>query len=167
MSVVSRWLPGWGRAVLFAAPLALQAILLPGIAAAGPALLVDDTSGDVLFADSPDQSWYPASLTKLMTAYVTFEAISRGQITLQSVVPLSEKARAQPATRIGLRQGIELNVEQAVRGLILLNPSPLLPPNQSAQRNPRLSIGAPITDALCGLHRVVQSGHSLAERVWV
>ncbi len=119
MSVISRWLPGWGRAVLCAAPLALLAVLLPGTAAAGPALLVDDTTGDVLFSDRPDQSWYPASLTKLMTAYVTFEALKQGQITLQTVVPLSEKARGQPATRIGLRQGIELNVEQAVRGLIL------------------------------------------------
>ena len=88
-------------------------------ATAGPALLIDEASGEVLFADQPDQPWYPASLTKLMTAYVTFEAIKAGKITLQTVVPLSEKARGQPATRIGLKMGIALNVEQALRGLIL------------------------------------------------
>ena len=90
----------------------------PTPAHAGPTLLLDAATGDVLYAEQPDMSWYPASLTKLMTAYVTFEAIRDGKITLQTVVPLSEKARGQPATRIGLRAGIELNVDQALRGLI-------------------------------------------------
>jgi D-alanyl-D-alanine carboxypeptidase len=113
----------WPAAVLRAAPASIVAVLavlvhVPG-AAAGPALLLDEASGEVLYAEQPDQNWYPASLTKLMTAYVTFEALRAGQITLQTVVPLSEKARAQPATRIGLKAGIELNVDQALRGLIL------------------------------------------------
>ena len=51
-----------------------------------------------------------------MTAYVTFEAIKAGKVKLDTPVPLSEKARGQPATRIGLKQGIPLNVEQALRG---------------------------------------------------
>lgn len=88
-------------------------------AGAGPTVLIDDSTGRVIYAETPDQSWYPASLTKLMTVYVTFEAIKSGKITLATVVPLSEKARGQPATRIGLKLGIELNVEQAVRGLLL------------------------------------------------
>ena len=92
---------------------------MPGVAMAGPTLLVDAASGHVLYAEAPDQSWYPASLTKLMTAYLTFEAVKAGKLTMQSKVPLSEKARGQPATRVGLRAGIELSVDQAVRGLIL------------------------------------------------
>jgi D-alanyl-D-alanine carboxypeptidase len=91
----------------------------PAPAIAGPTMLVDETSGRVIYSEEPDQSWYPASLTKIMTAYVTFEAIKAGNVKLDTVVPLSEKARGQPATRIGLKLGIPLNVEQALRGLIL------------------------------------------------
>lgn len=90
-----------------------------GPAAAGPALVIDDATGSVIYAEEPDQTWFPASLTKLMTIYVTFAEVKAGKIALDTKVPLSEKARGQPATRIGLRLGIELSVEQAVRGLIL------------------------------------------------
>lgn len=86
---------------------------------AGPTLLLDRASGQVLYAEQPDQMWYPASLTKIMTAYVVFDAVKAGRVKLDTPVPLSEKARGQPATRIGLKQGIPLNVEQAVRGLLL------------------------------------------------
>ncbi|MGE0769626.1 MAG: D-alanyl-D-alanine carboxypeptidase family protein [Hyphomicrobiaceae bacterium] len=88
-------------------------------ARAGPSVMIDDTTGRVLYAEEPDQTWFPASLTKLMTAYLTFEAVKSGKLTWETKVPLSEYARGQPATRIGLRLGIELNVDQAVRGLIL------------------------------------------------
>lgn len=88
-------------------------------AAAGPLLLLDVEKGEVLFADNADETWFPASLTKIMTAYVVFDQIKQGKITWATKVPLSDKARGQPATRIGLRAGIDLNVEQAVRGMIL------------------------------------------------
>ncbi len=82
-------------------------------------LLFEPATGEVLIAEEADQTWFPASLTKLMTAYLTFDAVKSGKIAWDSKVTLSEKARAQPATRIGLRAGIEITVEQAVRGLIL------------------------------------------------
>ena len=88
-------------------------------ASAGPVLLLEPATGDVLTAEDADQTWFPASLTKLMTAYVVFEAVKSGKLAWDSKVPLSEKARGQPATRIGLRSGIEITVEQAVRGMIL------------------------------------------------
>ena len=50
-------------------------------AAANPKLLVDMRSGEVLYAEEAGQPWHPASLTKLMTAYVAFEAISAGRVT--------------------------------------------------------------------------------------
>ena len=90
----------------------------PG-AVAGPVLLFEPATGQVLYAEEADQAWYPASLTKLMTAYLTFEAVKSGKLAWDGPVPLSDKARGQPATRIGLKAGIPLNVEQAVRGLIL------------------------------------------------
>ncbi len=107
------------RAGLVGMLLLAAAMLMGQPATAGPTVLVEERSGQVIYAEQPDQSWYPASLTKIMTAYVVFDAIKAGKIKLDTVVPLSEKARGQPATRIGLRQGIPLNVEQALRGLIL------------------------------------------------
>jgi D-alanyl-D-alanine carboxypeptidase len=92
---------------------------LPTPAIAGPVLLLETATGKVLYAEEPDRAWHPASITKLMTAYLTFEAVKSGQIRWDDDVPLSEYARSQPATRIGLRGGIRLNVEQAVRGLVL------------------------------------------------
>ncbi len=92
---------------------------LSSTAAAGPVLLLEPATGQVLYAEEPDRLWHPASVTKMLTAYLTFEAVQSGRIAWDSDVPLSEHARAQPATRIGLRGGIKLNVEQAVRGLIL------------------------------------------------
>lgn len=101
------------------ASLSLHLALAPSLATAGPALLFEPATGQVLYAEEPDQPWYPASVTKLMTAYLTFEAVKSGKLAWDGKVPLSDKARGQPATRIGLRAGIELNVEQAIRGLIL------------------------------------------------
>lgn len=88
-------------------------------ASAGPVFLFEPDKGEVLIAENADQTWFPASLTKMMTAYVVFDAIKAGKIAWDSKVPLSDYARGQPATRIGLRLGIELTVEQAVRGMIL------------------------------------------------
>jgi len=95
------------------------AISLAPAADANPLLLFEPESGRVLYAEEPDRLWHPASVTKLMTAYLTFDAVKTGRLAWDDDVPLSEHARAQPATRIGLRAGIKLNVEQAARGLIL------------------------------------------------
>jgi D-alanyl-D-alanine carboxypeptidase len=76
-------LPGCrGRSLLtrFAAlALAVLAMLAPSGAAAGPALVFDVRSGEVLHAHEPFAKWYPASLTKMMTAYVAFRAIRQGR----------------------------------------------------------------------------------------
>ena len=88
-------------------------------ATAGPVLLFEPARDVVLLSEDPDRPWHPASVTKLMTAYLTFEAVKAGRLAWDQKLPLSEKARAQPATRIGLKAGISLNVDQAVRGLIL------------------------------------------------
>lgn len=117
MVLMKRFFQSTGIVVALAIATALT--VAPRPAEAGPALLLEPARGEVLFAESPDESWYPASLTKIMTAYLTFEAVKTGKIAWNGKVPLSEKARGQPATRIGLRAGIEITVEQAVRGLIL------------------------------------------------
>jgi D-alanyl-D-alanine carboxypeptidase len=98
---------------------ALVLCLLPTAVAAGPTLLIDATTQEVLASDNADATWYPASLTKLMTAYLTFEAVKSGKVAWTDPVALTDKARGQPATRVGLKLGIPLTVEQAIRGVIL------------------------------------------------
>jgi D-alanyl-D-alanine carboxypeptidase len=88
-------------------------------AAAGPALLFDPASGRVLYAEDQDDQWYPASLTKIMTAYLVFEAIRDGKLTLQDKVKVSELAHSQPPSRIGLPVGAEITVETALLALII------------------------------------------------
>ena len=67
-----------------------------GTANARPALLFNAQSGAVLYAEDIDRPWHPASLTKLMTAYLTFEAMRAGKITDQSKVVCSRNALSQP-----------------------------------------------------------------------
>lgn len=88
-------------------------------AVANPVLLYAPDSDEVLIAEDLDKPWFPASLTKLMTAYLTFEAVKSGKLDLEARVALSPYARSQPATRINLRVGIEPTVNQAVHAVIL------------------------------------------------
>ena len=66
-------------------------------AKAGPVFLFEPATGQVLLAEQPDQAWYPASLTKLMTAYLAFDAAKSGRLAWDAKIALSEKARGQPA----------------------------------------------------------------------
>ncbi len=86
---------------------------------AGPTLLYDPVNDKVLFAEDADQPWHPASVTKIMTAYVTFEAIKAGKFTLQSKIPYSELANKMPASKIGLKAGSQITIEFALRALII------------------------------------------------
>jgi D-alanyl-D-alanine carboxypeptidase len=61
-------------------------------ASAGPALLFDASNGTVLYAEDLDNQWHPASLTKIMTAYVTFVAIKEGTLTLDTKIGCSKLA---------------------------------------------------------------------------
>src|SRR5215470_543877 len=82
-------------------------------AAAGPALLFDPSDGRVLYAEDQDQQWHPASLTKIMTALLVFEAIREGKLTLESKIGCSELANSQPPSKVGLPVGGEMTVEMA------------------------------------------------------
>lgn len=88
-------------------------------AATGGALLFDTTDGHVLYAEDPDQPWYPASLTKMMTAYVSFQAVRDHKITLDTKIFISPHAHAQPPTRLGLNAGKDLPLGDALRALIM------------------------------------------------
>jgi D-alanyl-D-alanine carboxypeptidase len=88
-------------------------------AMAGPALLFDPASGRVLYAEDQDDQWFPASLTKIMTAYLVFEAIRDGKIAPQDKIKVSELAHGQPPSRLGLPVGSEIAVETALQALII------------------------------------------------
>jgi D-alanyl-D-alanine carboxypeptidase len=88
-------------------------------AQAGPALLFDAASGAVLYAEDQDNLWHPASLTKIMTAYLTFEALKAGKLTLETKLPVSEAAHAQVPSKIGLPVGASLPVDLALKALII------------------------------------------------
>lgn len=88
-------------------------------AAAGPTLLFEAASGRVLYAEDQDDRWHPASLTKIMTAYLVFEALKAGKVALDTKLAYSEAAQAQPPSKIGLPVGAELEVGTALRALII------------------------------------------------
>jgi D-alanyl-D-alanine carboxypeptidase len=91
----------------------------PTAANAGPALVFDPHNGTVFYAEDPDAVWFPASLTKLMTAYVTFHAIKEGKLSFQSDVVCSKNARAEAPTRLGLPVGAKIKLEVALKVLIV------------------------------------------------
>ncbi len=97
----------------------LLAIFLPWQAAAGPVLLFEAGSGKVLYAENPDDQWHPASLTKIMTAYLVFEALRSGKLKLDGQLMYSENAAKQPPSKIGMKPGQEIGVELAIRALII------------------------------------------------
>jgi|GEM_PF-3411015 len=79
-----------------------------------PQLLVDMATGNVLYAKDAGVPWHPASLTKLMTAYVTFQAIEQGRVTLDSKVTMSVKAVNEEPARSGLPAGDTLSLKDAL-----------------------------------------------------
>lgn len=93
--------------------------MISGRVQAGPTLLLEATSGRVLYAESPDDQWHPASLTKMMTAYLTFQALKAGKVTLETQIPYSSAAHAQPPSKIGLPVGATMSVDLALQSIIV------------------------------------------------
>ena len=79
------------------------------------AFMIDARSGEVLYAENSDTRLHPASLTKMMTLYIAFEEISRGNISLDSMVTISKHAAAQPPSRLGLRAGQKIQLRYLIR----------------------------------------------------
>lgn len=81
-------------------------------------IILDYDGGAVLDASEADERAYPASLTKMMTLYLTFRALDAGQITLKSRLRVSARAARMPPTKLGLKAGSTLRVEDAILGLV-------------------------------------------------
>ena len=76
--------------------------------------MIEAESGKVLQADNATYPWYPASLSKMMTAYVTLKAVKEGRITLDTLVTVSPVAASQSPSKMGLRPGTQLTVDNAL-----------------------------------------------------
>ncbi|MCJ8023976.1 D-alanyl-D-alanine carboxypeptidase [Shinella yambaruensis] len=81
-------------------------------------IVIDAKTGKVLYSEDADALRYPASLTKMMTLYLTFEALEAGKIRLNTRVPFSKNAASEPPTKLGVGAGNSITVEQAMLGLI-------------------------------------------------
>lgn len=104
----------------------LAAVLLflaPGLASAAPAskyasIVIDQESGEVLHSRNADAARYPASLTKVMTLYLLFDELKAGRLKLDTKLPVSRRAAAQPPSRLGLKAGQTITVRSAISALI-------------------------------------------------
>ena len=97
--------------------LALGLALLPLAALAAPYadFVIDARTGEVLHETNADARLHPASLTKMMTLYIAFEAIEHGEISLDTMVTISKDAAAQPPSRLGLRAGQKIAMRYLIR----------------------------------------------------
>jgi D-alanyl-D-alanine carboxypeptidase len=102
--------------------LALAGVLLSALArpaAAGPYLLIDADSGRVLAHSEAGQPWHPASVTKLMTTFVTFRALREGRVKPDTLLMVSENAVAQDPTKMGFPAGTQVSVDDALKMLLV------------------------------------------------
>ena len=90
----------------------------PAATAKDAYLIVDATSGRELASDEPDSLRYPASLTKLMTLYLTFSALDSGRLSLGDALRVSTKAANAPPTKMGMTAGGTVIVRDAIMGLV-------------------------------------------------
>jgi D-alanyl-D-alanine carboxypeptidase len=88
-------------------------------ASANPALLFDLKDGRVIEQRDAFKRWFPASLTKLMTAYVTFKAIEAGELKLDSPIKMTKKAAKQPPSKMGFKAGSVMTADNAITMMLV------------------------------------------------
>jgi D-alanyl-D-alanine carboxypeptidase len=105
-------------AFLLAALLVL-ALSLGTAFAAGPTIVVDVKTGKVLEHNNAFQRWYPASLTKLMTAYVVFRQVNAGKVSMQTAVTISQNAAKAPPSKMYFKAGSQLTLDHALKIILV------------------------------------------------
>lgn len=106
-----------GRLGLYVITLIWMIFVVPLSALAAPyaAMVMDARSGKVLHARNADTRLHPASLTKMMTVYIAFEAVQHGEISMDTLVTISKNAAAEPPSKLGLRPGQKIKLRYLVR----------------------------------------------------
>ncbi|MCC2113726.1 MAG: serine hydrolase [Hyphomicrobiales bacterium] len=107
------------RGALAAVLAAATTIFAVVSATAAPQLAFDLDSGKIYYQQDATKSWHPASITKLMTAYVTFRAIREGRISLGSAVVISNNALSEPPSKMGFKVGTVLTLDNALKMMIV------------------------------------------------
>jgi D-alanyl-D-alanine carboxypeptidase len=120
--------------VAIAAALLALACFMPSVAAAKgnaahgienlrkyAAIVVDAKSGNVLYEANADETRYPASITKVMTLYILFQELSAGHIKLNSLLTVSPYAASASPTKLGLRAGSKIKVEDAIKSIVTIS----------------------------------------------
>src|ERR1700688_4785583 len=102
--------------IVLAAALGMVA---PRVAHAEAWLVVEADSGKVLEAQNATYPWYPASVTKMMTGYVTLKAVKEGRITLDTLLTVSPAAASQSPSKMGFRPGTQVTVENALAMMLV------------------------------------------------
>jgi D-alanyl-D-alanine carboxypeptidase len=113
-TVFEKFLGAVMRLIIRGVLLAFSLLLSTVSVLATPQLLIDMQSGEVLYEEDAGLPWHPASLTKLMTAYVAFEAIAAGRVRLDTPVIMSENALKAPPSKMGFPVGTAVTMEDAL-----------------------------------------------------
>ncbi|TPI49461.1 MULTISPECIES: D-alanyl-D-alanine carboxypeptidase family protein [unclassified Mesorhizobium] len=92
---------------------------LAGPALANPVVLFDLNSGKILQHQDAFKRWYPASLSKLMTAYVTFRAIAAGEVRLDSPIKVTKHSAAEPPSKMGFKPGSVMRLDNALKMMLV------------------------------------------------
>lgn len=106
------------RAVRLAA-FCFAAVASGSALAAGPALVVDAETGKVLHAERATDPWFPASITKLMTAYVALDYVRTNRASFETLLTVSESAAALPPSKMGFKPGTQLRLDNALKILMV------------------------------------------------
>jgi D-alanyl-D-alanine carboxypeptidase len=104
--------------MIVASVMAVCAFTAPALAADYAGIVVDAKTGKVLYSEDADSPRYPASLTKMMTLYLTFEALEAGKVAKDTPVPFTKHASSEPPSKLGVRAGQTITVEQAIQALV-------------------------------------------------
>ena len=101
--------------ILFACVWMLFGVPLTAVAAPYAALVMDARTGEVLHATNADTRLHPASLTKMMTLYIAFEAVEKGEVSLDQEIRVSRNAAAEPPSKLGLQAGQRIKLRHCIR----------------------------------------------------
>jgi D-alanyl-D-alanine carboxypeptidase len=99
--------------------LAFAGVTLSTSASANPAILFDAATGKVIEHQDAFRRWYPASLTKLMTAYVTFRAIGAGELALDSPIKMTKHSAGEPPSKMGFKAGSVMTLDNALKMMLI------------------------------------------------
>ena len=97
----------------------LLAVIAPRVAQAEALLLIEADTGKVLQAENATYPWYPASVTKIMTAYVALKAVKDGRMTLDTLLTVSPTAAAQAPSKMGFKPGTQVTLDNALKMMMV------------------------------------------------